>query len=478
MLDAIGTLRVDDGDEPDNAAVAAFPVPREQREGAAPAGDLVDVAADILDAENAVLEQNAVDRLPVREVILPVAPAGPLPVFLGEMGMQRAVALRADGGGERMVVRLGIMADDLDLLLDEPLAGRGHETRRAAEIVLVVLVSLMPAGIDDDYIARTHHRARGLFQIVVGDGLPLLLGDGDHDPGAEEMRQRDFIDERRALHHVRRCIDMGRIVHAGGDALRQPSRFGVVMDTLDLHVLEIGPVRGLVTEAVGQIVELKPHAVVVILLKRDATNFFCHSIPPYNSQPGSSEAKPGDFPRMSLRSMRPTVSAFPQTRRPKSLCHCIPSHLRPPTSGNLAYPHTHLIRLNEHTVQKTGARNNSGGAPWSARSRSRSTAFVLGSRTTGRPPWSIFRQSEGRNSTRASPISASCGLQRWMRPASRAASSRSPGRGCRPRPMRGPLSAEPGRRMTFWRPRSQNAPIAIAGLPTSQCRTPRPPPTS
>src|SRR6266571_1099192 len=50
----------------------------------------------------------------------------------------------------------------------------------------------------------------------------------------------------------------------------------VVMDTLDLHVLEIGPIRGLVSEAMGQIVEFKPHAVVEILLERHATNFFGH----------------------------------------------------------------------------------------------------------------------------------------------------------------------------------------------------------
>jgi hypothetical protein len=68
-----GPFGVGDGDETNDAAVAAIPVPREKREGAALAGDLVDVAADVLDAEDAVLEQDAVDRLPLRKVILPVA---------------------------------------------------------------------------------------------------------------------------------------------------------------------------------------------------------------------------------------------------------------------------------------------------------------------------------------------------------------------------------------------------------------------
>ena len=44
--------------------------------------------------------------------------------------MQRPVALRADGGGERVIVRLGVVADDLDLLLDEPFAGGGDEAGR------------------------------------------------------------------------------------------------------------------------------------------------------------------------------------------------------------------------------------------------------------------------------------------------------------------------------------------------------------
>jgi len=37
--------------------------------------------------------------------------------------MQRPVALRPDRGRERMVVRLGVVADDLHLSLDEPVGG-------------------------------------------------------------------------------------------------------------------------------------------------------------------------------------------------------------------------------------------------------------------------------------------------------------------------------------------------------------------
>jgi len=43
------------------------------------------------------------------------------------MRMQRTVAMRANGSRERMVVGLRVVAHDLDLFLDEPLAGRRHE---------------------------------------------------------------------------------------------------------------------------------------------------------------------------------------------------------------------------------------------------------------------------------------------------------------------------------------------------------------
>src|SRR6185436_13825702 len=94
LVDPEFLARVHDCDQPHDAAVTALPVPREEREGAAPPGDLIDVAADVLDSENAVLEQNAVHRLPFREIVLPVAPARPLLVFVREVRMQRPVALR------------------------------------------------------------------------------------------------------------------------------------------------------------------------------------------------------------------------------------------------------------------------------------------------------------------------------------------------------------------------------------------------
>src|SRR5260370_19060407 len=195
---------MDDGNQPNDAAVAPLPVPREQREGAAPAGDFVDIAADILDAKNAVIEQDLVYRLPIRKTLVPIAPARPGFVFLGEMRMQRAVALRTDGSGKRVIVRLRVVADHLPLFLDEPLPRRRHEARRATEIVLVVLVGLVPAGIDDHHVARTPRGASGLFHIIIRDRLPFLFGNRDHDARAEEVRQWNLTDQWGPLHSTPR----------------------------------------------------------------------------------------------------------------------------------------------------------------------------------------------------------------------------------------------------------------------------------
>ena len=122
------------------------PSPRSQFHGknekvTALAGDRVEIAADILDAENAIVEEHAMHRLPERMIVLPVAAAGPLLVFLGEMRMQRTIAMRADRGRERVIVGLRVVADHLDLLLDEPVAGGRHEAGALAEIIFAVAIS-------------------------------------------------------------------------------------------------------------------------------------------------------------------------------------------------------------------------------------------------------------------------------------------------------------------------------------------------
>src|SRR5439155_24324104 len=77
--------------------------------------------------------------------------------------------------------------------------------------------------------------------------------------------------------------DVGGVVHRGRDALRQHARLRHVVDALDLHVLEVGPVRGLIAEPMGQVVELEPHVVLEVLLERHATDFLGHFWPSLRS---------------------------------------------------------------------------------------------------------------------------------------------------------------------------------------------------
>src|SRR5262249_52727456 len=202
-----------------DAAVATIPIPRKISERAALAGDLVDITADILDAHDPILEQDAVNRLPFRKVILPIASAGPLTVFLGQMRMQRPVSLRPDGGRERMIVGLGVVTNDFHFLFHKPFSGRWHEAGRPTEIVFAVLVEFVPAGVNDHHVAWTNNLAASFFQIVAGNRLPLVLRDRHHDSGTKEMRQWYFVDEWRALYNMRRRIDMGGVVHRSRDAL-------------------------------------------------------------------------------------------------------------------------------------------------------------------------------------------------------------------------------------------------------------------
>src|ERR671920_439679 len=73
-LDPELAARVEHGHQADDAAVALDPAPREGGEGHALAGDEVDLAADVLEADDPVAEQRAVAGLPVREVVGRLAP--------------------------------------------------------------------------------------------------------------------------------------------------------------------------------------------------------------------------------------------------------------------------------------------------------------------------------------------------------------------------------------------------------------------
>ena len=87
------------------------------------------------------------------------------------------------------------------------------------------------------------------------------------------MRQRHFVDERGIFNHVGRGVDVGGVVHAGRNALRQYAGFRHIMDAFDLDVFEVGPVRRLESEAMGEIVKFQSHRVVGVGLEFNAADF-------------------------------------------------------------------------------------------------------------------------------------------------------------------------------------------------------------
>src|SRR5262249_12407666 len=126
-------LRVEHRHHPQRAALPVRPAPREREERAALAGDLVDVAADVLDARDAVGHHDLVRRLPIREVLGDVA-AGRGLVLVVEMRLRRPRSVRAKERAERGIERLHVDADELDATFDDPLRRLLVETGGMGEV--------------------------------------------------------------------------------------------------------------------------------------------------------------------------------------------------------------------------------------------------------------------------------------------------------------------------------------------------------
>src|SRR5262245_40487607 len=166
-LEAERLRRVERRHHAQRAALAVRPAPRERKARAPLAGELVDLAADVLDAGDAVGHHDLVRRFPVREVVDDVA-AGLGKVFVIEVRLRGSGPVRPEERAERMVERLHVDADELHAAFDNPFRRLFVESRRIGVVVRIVAVVLVAAGVDHHDVVLLDFRL-GVFQILRRD---------------------------------------------------------------------------------------------------------------------------------------------------------------------------------------------------------------------------------------------------------------------------------------------------------------------
>src|SRR5580704_867929 len=248
-------LRIEHGDDAQRAALALRPAPRKREEAAAAAGDGIDIAADILDAGNAVGHHDLVRRLPVRKIFDDVM-AGLGLVLDVEMRLRRARTMRAEEGAKRMIERLHVDADQLDAAFHQPLRRFFVEPGRVSEVIGIVAVVLVAPGIDHHDVVLLDFRL-GAFQILRRDDAPLAFRDRNNDAGAEEAPQRITGQGRRVLRHMDRRIHMGAAMHDAFGLLHQKAVLGMKFHDPDIEIGARRPLRHAVAPGMAEIEELQ-----------------------------------------------------------------------------------------------------------------------------------------------------------------------------------------------------------------------------
>src|SRR5580704_17217335 len=147
-------LRIEHGDDAQRAALALRPAPRKCEQGAAAAGDGVDIAADILD-----------DVMAGLGLVLDI-----------EMRLRRPRTVRPEERAERMVERLHVDADKLDAAFHQPFRRFLVEPGRIGEIIGIIAVIPVAPGIDHHDVVLLDFRF-GARQILWRDNAPLAFRD-------------------------------------------------------------------------------------------------------------------------------------------------------------------------------------------------------------------------------------------------------------------------------------------------------------
>ena len=179
---------------------------------------------------------------------------GVAPRQLDDVRPDEAVLL-GQRGGQRVVDRRGVDGDQLHLPAGQPLRRGLGKAGAVAEVLHVVGVAVMPAGVQ-------HHDVPGpdlprRLEIGRLQVLPFALGHVQHHPGAEERVQRQLSDARAALGQVNRGVQVRAVVHRGDDVLGQDALFGDRRHPVDLDIGVAGESRGVMAPFVTELHEFQ-----------------------------------------------------------------------------------------------------------------------------------------------------------------------------------------------------------------------------
>src|SRR5512132_1850145 len=271
-----------EGDRAAERRLPADELPREAAEVDAPVQDLVDLAAQVLDVDDVVGEQQGVHDLEVlagEQLVQGTAQGG-----LGVLGLVGADL--ADDGVHRVVGAAGVHGQPAHPPVQHPLgelAGRAGVADEVAGLVdlaavdPVLVVEAVVAGVDDEDVVALDLEAGvplpaldvlGAVQLVVADAHPLQV---DHHRRADQPGQGQLADGLAGRPEVHRPVQVGADVQGRGDLLPPDLVEGQPLHPLDRRAVVAGEGRRVHAEVLRQVEpphRLEPHGVSLPLVHR------------------------------------------------------------------------------------------------------------------------------------------------------------------------------------------------------------------
>src|SRR5215218_4681163 len=276
--------------------LATDELPREAAEVDAPVEHLVDLAAEVLDVDDVMGEQQSVhdlEVLPGEQLVQRAAQGG-----LGVLGLVGANL--PDDGVHRVVGAAGVHGQPAHPAVQHPLGELAGRSRVAGEVAglidlaavdPVVVVVVVGAGVDDEDVVALDAQPRlplpalevlGPVQLVVAESLPLQV---DHHRRPDQPGQRQLADGPARRPEVHRPVQVRADVQGRGDLLPADLVEGQPLDPLDRRAVVAGEGRRVHAEVLRQVEHphrLEPHGT---------SPFPLFAVRPGRSAPGWSASR-------------------------------------------------------------------------------------------------------------------------------------------------------------------------------------------